>query len=540
MLKIIRRSAIGILITMTFTCAHADDLLQIYQLALKNDPTFRAAEAQYMSDKQNIGIARAALLPSLDLSAAYNRSYNNTNLNGNFYDTTQQYGVSLSQPLFNLAGWQAVKNAKATVKASQATFNAALQTLIFNTAQAYFNVLQAYDDLRFSLAEQRALARQLQQNEERFKVGLIAITDVQQTRAQYDSVSAQVITDRNNIANRLEELREITGEFNNQLAGLKDNLPLVKPDPANINQWVDTAIRQNYNLLAARFSSEAAQDNISVQSSARWPVVSLNGSFTNSRDKNPGNNSLARTNNNAAVAGVAVSFPVVQGGLVGANTRQAIYQYAQASANAETTYRSTVANTRKSYLGVISGIAVIQADKQAVISNESALKATEASYIVGTQTMFDVLNAQSNLYEAQKNLASDQYSYLLNTLSLKQAAGTLSVHDLSIINSWLGKNIDFSKYDSRNYEPSYSYSRPKKLSSSSSYSQQKSATKSTQQKPKTKSINHNATPKTGTNKPNQTKTLSHKTSTKQPQASNNAAPAQQVSLPVPMKTNTKA
>ena len=432
----------------------AKNLLQIYDLALQNDPTFKAAEANMMANKQALGIARSILLPSLDLRGSAARTFNKFKPTGNFSDTDTKYAVSITQPIFNLVGWTSIRNANAIVKQAEATYNFAAQDLMLRVATAYFNVLQAYDNLRFSLAEQRALARSLEQNEERFKVGLIAITDVEQTRAQFDSVSAQVITDSNNIANRLEELREITGEFNNHLVGIKERLPLVKPDPTNINSWVDTANSQNYSLQAARFAMQAAKDNISVQSTTRWPVVNASGSYSYERHTNGGNAGLS--NNNAVLAGVSVDFPVYQGGLVTANTRQATYQYAEAAANMEKIHRSTVADTRKAYLGVLSGIAVIKADKQAVISSQSSLKATEASYTVGTQTMFDVLNAQSGLYEQEKNLANDQYSYLISTLTLKQAAGTLSVNDLAIINSWLSKKeIDFTKYDTRQHVPSY-------------------------------------------------------------------------------------
>lgn len=409
----------------------AVNLLDVYQQAQDNDPTYKVARAQWLSDRENIVISRAALLPAITASAEYGKDF--------AYSKNRRgvYEVNLTQPIFNYAAWAALSTAKSAVKASAAQFSAAAQDLMLRTAQAYFGVLEAQDILRYTLAEKRSVAKQLEQTRQRYKVGLVAITGVYQAQAQYDTTVANEIKARNDLANAKEKLREITGAQYESFAELGSSLPLVTPSPDNIDQWVETAEQQNYSLQAARFNEESSRENINAKRAGHLPVLNLAGKaqYTSINDKFTGDGT-----SEYAGGGVQLAVPVVQGGAVVAQSNQASYDYQKAVATTELTRRTVISNTRQDYLGVLSGISVIKADKQAIVSNRSSLKATEAGYIVGTQTMVDVLKVQSDLYNAQKNLATDQYGYILQTLALKNDAGTLSGSDLQQINSWLRAN----------------------------------------------------------------------------------------------------
>lgn len=464
------KKRLAILLATAFTFAthntFAANLIEVYQQALVSDPTFQAAQATLMANREALPINIAALLPSVAATGSFTREHTNQEITGmvtgptnnpnipntpsesseDFYNNSTIYNLSITQSIFNYSNWMKVKNAGAVVKQAEATFNAAAQNLMIQTATAYFNVLEAHESLQTLSAQRKALNEQLIQTEQRFKVGVIAITGVQQVKASYDSVVAQEIAAKNQLADTLEALRAITGTFYPNLAGLKKSMPLVSPHPADINRWVNVAAMQNYTLLAAEYAAEAAKDNIYIQASGHLPVVTANGGYNSDKESDPFGDGQTQLTNTAS-AGVTVNLPIYQGGLITAQTRQASYLYAQSSAQMETTYRQTVSQTRESYLGVISGISKIKADRQAIISNETSLKATQAAYMVGTNTLVDVLTQQSNLYNSILTYTQDQYAYLISTLQLKQAAGTLSLRDLAIINAWLGKQINFSSFD---------------------------------------------------------------------------------------------
>jgi len=216
-------------------------------------------------------------------------------------------------------------------------------------------------------------------------------------------------------------------------------LPLVTPDPIDIEKWVTISEKQNYTLQATRYGRLAAHDNIAVKVGGNYPVLNATAGYTNSRDDNYGGRNLSGTSQNMN-AGLSLSFPLLQGGGTLAQTRQAEHQYELAVATEDKTHSQTTSNTRQAYLGVMSGISKVKADAQAVKSNESNLSATQAAYAAGTRTMVDVLDAEATLYDSQKTHATDQYTYILQTLSLKNLAGTLSPDDLRQVNTWLQKN----------------------------------------------------------------------------------------------------
>ncbi|NNM58736.1 MAG: TolC family outer membrane protein [Legionellales bacterium] len=428
------------------------DLIQVFGQALQGDPGFKATVANIKATNEGVPIAVSALLPQLTTQANAQRQWltnrAGTPVNvpgfppvtfgqGQFDFNYGQYQVNLNQSIFDYALWAGVSKAKYLSKSANASYTAALQSLMAQTATAYFNVLSAQDNLRYVEAEKKAVYQQLDQARQQYKVGVIAITNVYQAQAQYDTLLSQEIAAQNNVINQRENLRAITGVYYDDLAGIKNELPLVMPAPADPNRWVKTATLQNWTLISQQFNAASFKANVTEQAAGHLPTLSAYASNVGTKaGAGPGGKVDATEN----TVGIQLTFPVFQGGLVTSETKQAEYQYQNALENMDQTYRQVVDDTYTSYNDVVSGINQVRADKQSILSNASSLRSTIEGYKVGTQTMLDVLQAQQNLYQAEQQFSTDQYSYINATIALKEAAGTLSINDIKIINNWLSKH----------------------------------------------------------------------------------------------------
>lgn len=421
----------------------AVDLMDIYAQALENDPDFKIAYTTYMSSRESIPQAQAALYPQLTLGAQTQRAYEDfvTNFTlDNTYYNSNRWQVNASQAVFNFQAWALVQQAKATVKASQATFNDSAQNLLMRTAQAYFNILLSEDTLQFAEAKKRANWRQMQLAKDRLAVGIDTITTVYEAQAAYDQSTADVIAARNARINERENMRKLTNHVYENIASLRDNtIPLITPEPNDVEDWIDAGLRQNYKLLASKYTFQASRENIKVANSGSWPVLSFQGNANQVRNNNMDtrpNIPLPARNTNANVE-LVLNFPVYQGGLIESQTRQAQFDFLTASQRMEQTYRNVGVNSRIAFNTIIDGISKVKADRQSIISARNSLESTEAQFQAGTRVMVDVVNAQQELFERQLQLASDQYRLIAALLNLKYLAGTLNVTDLEQINSWL-------------------------------------------------------------------------------------------------------
>jgi outer membrane protein len=432
---------LSLLVLLSFDIVASPDLIDVYQKSLQNDPIFKQARATYFSSKESLPQAMSQLFPNVVTTGFINKiDYHSVNVNPLFGVSSNyrqnNYTLTATQPIFNYTAWMQTRLAKDTVKSAQATFNSAAQDLMIRTATAYFNVLQAKDNLRFALAKKRANYRQLDQARQRFKVGLDAITAVYEAQAAFDSSRAQVISNRNNLSNQYENLRKLTKIKYTSLTPLRGaHVPLIKPKPNNVMIWERTALKQNYQLLAAYYNKNASQKNIKVQTGGHLPTLNLQGSFSETVSNSP--SPFLGSDVKQGTIGLALNFPIFQGGLVLSQVKQAGYDFENAMQQYQAAYLDTQANTHIAYNNITDGISTIRADRQAVKSAANSLESTETQFKVGTRTMVDVVNNQQHLFETQTNLAIDQYSYILSILQLKFQAGTLSTSDLAQINSWL-------------------------------------------------------------------------------------------------------
>ncbi len=407
--------------------AATETLLDIYRLAQSEDRQLRAAAASLEAVREQIPLARAAYLPSVVAGANAYRNYQDPE--GSPSDTYSSHDLTLSlqQPLFDRAAWLRQGQASVRVKQAEVGYTAAEQGLILRAAQAYFAVLDAAADLRALLADKEATARQLDQTKQRFEVGLIAITDVHEAQARFDRVVSEEIVARNRLDSARESLRVITGRYHPDLAGLADTIALVRPDPDDIQGWVERAAQGNLELLAAQYGVDVARDEIEVRRSGHYPTVGLVASYG---DFNTGSNSFGSVDRDSGQVGVEFNLPLYLGGQVQSLTRQAEAQLREASELYDLRSRAVEQQARDAYRTVIASIAAVEALRQAVVSTQSALDATQAGFEVGTRTIVDVLDAQRTLFTAERDLTVARHRYVLSTLALKQAVGTLGPGDV--------------------------------------------------------------------------------------------------------------
>ncbi len=451
---------LGFMMAAISSPSQAENLLDVYQQAVANDPSFKQAEADFFAAEQQLPLAKAALLPNISADAGIflNNQQFTTDAaffrNGSFVST----GVTLNlyQPVFNWKIWKSIAYAEASIKAATANYYFAQQDLITRTVRAYLNVLQANDILRFTRANKAALAQAYDTAKKKFDVGLVAITDVYEAQARYDQASAQELANMNALENTQETLHQITNHYYNVLDGLSDKgIPLATPLPNNIDEWSQTASKQNYQLQAQHFVVLAAKENIGIQFAGHLPSVAIQGSFSDQRlfNRTLTFTDPAQTENiiqQSTGVGLVATLPIYSGGSVVTHTRQARYQYASASALEEVVYRRVVAQTRQAFLGVVSNTAQIKADAQSIISAKNALVSATTGYQVGTRILLDLLNDTTQLYQSQQQHALDQYSYMNNYVALKQAAGILNNEDLISLCHWLNKPLNLKAAQSIN------------------------------------------------------------------------------------------
>ena len=420
--------------------AYAVDLMEIYGHALDSDPQYRQVAATKRAVMEQRPQALAQLLPSLSFSA--NAFTNEQEIDSIFNPIEQQgkvtyssrgYSLDLTQPLFR--GDRIIRYLQAgnQIKQADAELIAAEQDLILRTTTAYFEVLAAYDNLGFAEAEKKSLSRQLDQAKQRFDVGLTAITDVQEAQAGYDRAFAAEIEARNNVDNSTESLREITGAYFSGLATLGETMPLLSPQPEEIETWTGAALEQNLNVLAAQHAVDNARREIKRQQAGRLPTLDMVA--RHSLDETGGR--FGSFESTTSSVGVQLNVPIFQGGYVNSRVRETHERLNAELERLEQARRNAQRLTRQAYLGVISGISRVNALKQAVVSSETALQATEAGFEVGTRTAVDVVAAERATSQARRDYARARYDYLLDTLRLKQASGSLSAADLSQVNRWL-------------------------------------------------------------------------------------------------------
>ena len=440
--------------------SNAASLLEVYQQALQSDPLIHEAEARRLAALEAQPQARSALFPQINASGFWQQGNPEgtdvialgpplgdiTNQQESKRETTA-WNVGLRQTLFRWDQIVGLKQAGKIVSRAEADREAAQQDLIIRVARRYFEVLGAEDRLTSIHADRLAIARQLEQAKQRFDVGLIAITDVQESQAAYDQSVAAEIQAKRELATSRNFLREITGEYVSTLSAPSENFPLPNPNPADEQSWIELAMGQNLALVSSRLDEQIARHEISFRRTGRYPTVDFVAGYgdsettVSSRILNGATAGDLTFDNKGDSISIEVSLPIFTGGRTSSRIREAVYLHRASREQLQRVTRETERATRDAYLGVLSEISRVKALKQAVASSRTALEATQAGFDVGTRTIVDVLNSQRALYIAITNYYQSRYVYIGNVLLLKQAAGTLQIQDLEQIDQWLEDRI---------------------------------------------------------------------------------------------------
>jgi outer membrane protein len=420
--------------------AGAEDLMQVYREAQRNDAVFAAARAALEAGRERQPQGLALLLPTLNLTASATRNRFELDSrdplilpSSTRYPESASYTLTLTQPLFRQQNWLQYQQGGHQVRQAEAVYGQSWQDLIIRVAQAYFDVLAAHDTLALVRAQKTATAEQLAQAKRNFEVGTATITDTHEAQARYDLIAAQEIAALNDLETKRRALQLIIGREPGELVELRRDVKLSPPNPPDMQAWVELAEKQGYPVLVAEAAAEVASLEARRARAAHLPTLDFVATHGQS-GQNATNESSVGRDTTVTVIGLQFAMPLYQGGGLNSREREAASLNTKAREDLENARRSAALAARQSYLLVINGIAVVEALEQALVSSQSALDSNKLGYEVGVRINIDVLNAQQQLFLTRRDLAVARYNLITNNLKLKAAAGTLREEDLELVN----------------------------------------------------------------------------------------------------------
>ncbi len=436
----------GLVLCGALPAAMAADLLSVYREAQSADAVYAAARASYTAGQEKLPQGLSGLLPAVTVQA--NTQYNDRNISfrppapglvgGNSTYNSNSVTVTATQPLFRYQNWVTYEQAKNQVSQSEATFLQANQDLILRVAQAYFDILLAENNVLLAAAQKTAFAEQLAQAKRNFEVGTATITDANDAQARHDLAVSQEIAAQNDLEIKKQTLRQIIGRAAPEIAKIGTGFVAQLPVPNNMDKWVDNGTSTSLQVRIAQANLDIAAQDVSKNRGGHLPTLDAVATYNDAAQGagfqiGPGYDTSIR------YIGVQLAVPLYQGGLVNSKVREALAGQDKARQDLENTKRTVALNTRTAFLGVTSGTAQIKALETALISSQSSLDSTKLGQEVGVRTQVDVLNATQQLISARRDYAQAIYSYAINVLKLKAAAGTLTDDDLAYVNQWLEK-----------------------------------------------------------------------------------------------------
>ena len=454
---------LGILVVSfaSSSLSYGEDLFTILQLALDNDPALKQAEASYRANRENMIQSRSSLLPTLGAGVTTTRLTSGPSdpvyadipdpVTGELVRTLVQeehsfrpgvnnnnWGLSLTQSLFNLSSWYGFQSAKASDRAAAVNLAAQEQDLIMRVAGAYLDVLRAQDLLETNIQEEEAALRSLEQTQQREEVGLVAITDVYDSQAAYDLARNTTILQQDFLRSRYEALEAITGQAHPEIEVLREDFPIVDVD-GSLNAWEQQADNNSLAIAAAEFNLEASRQNLRARKSDHLPTIDFSGQYGQSVTSPIVNQGISIGGGSyyRSSLSLSLSIPLYAGGAIGSRRRAAEYNVIAAKESLELTRRQLTQNLRNAYRRVNTDVLVIAQRQQSITSAQSALDATELGAEVGTRNIVEVLLARENLFRALRQYAEARYTYVFDSLLLKQISGILTPQDIIEINEWL-------------------------------------------------------------------------------------------------------
>ncbi|WP_432414788.1 TolC family outer membrane protein [Chromohalobacter israelensis] len=424
----------------------AADLWTITQDALQNNATLGASLSTFQSVEAGRDVARGSLLPQIDATAqvAHNNSLESqssslsqgtggTTSGGESSYNSTSAGLELTQALYDATSWAALEIAKRETDQQALLLQADRQQLLYDVASAYFEILRAHEVLEARISQEKAIQRQLDQAQEQFDVGLVAVTDVNEAQASYDLARAQRISAENDLQVSFEALERLTGKRYDSIDALSDDLPIESPEPAGRDNWIQMAIANNPNVQAAQAAVDVSQAEVEQAEAGHKPTLSA---FANYKYSDSDQDVYDGHNANTEV-GLTAKLPIYRGGTTSAQVRQQTYSLEATQYDFEAQRRDTTQQVRSLFTQVMNDVESVDAQRQAIVSNRSALEATRSGYEVGTRNIVDVLDAEQSLYQAIADYADARYTYVTDMVELRQQAGVLDTNVIRELNQWL-------------------------------------------------------------------------------------------------------
>ena len=414
----------------------AQGLTALYEAARAYDATYLAARAQAEAAEYKAAQANALGLPTL--SANVKGVATQIDLPGGRSGDNNafQTGLNGRMPLFNKANQATMEQAQRSLIASKAELEAAEQDLIIRVTQAYFDVLAASDTVALTKTSKAAILEQLASAKRNFEVGTATITDTREAQAKADLATAQQIAAENELINRRIALAYLVGRRDIEPLPLASPVVLPTIVPKNVEEWVTVADTVHPQVIRARTALEVAKLEIAKSKAGELPtidaVASLGANYATGDSIIPG------TTRSGSV-GVELNWPLYTGGAVQNRIKESVSLEQRSREEFENARRTVAQNTRVAFWGVQSGEALVKALEAAESSSRLSLEATQLGYKVGVRVNIDVLNAQTQLFQTQRDLFKSRYDVLVNSLRLRQASGQLTPNDLLAVNSLLAK-----------------------------------------------------------------------------------------------------
>jgi len=408
--------------------AQAYSLAEAAAAALAQDPSYRAAEQARLAGQEKKPQGIAGLLPSVSgTAAARDLSYAGADLD------YRSYSLSLTQPLFNLASIQAARQGFEQVKASEATFQAARQEALLRVAEAYFKVLTEQDNLSSVQAEKTAIGEQLEQAKRSFEVGSATVTDQQEAQARFDLAVAKEIAANNSLSVARSALVLLTNQpLPDRLVGPSGSIAIARPEPSTAEPWIEQARTNSFSVLKAQAEAVSARYEVTKKMAGHLPSLDLVANRTYSQET-----TAVDTNSGSNYVGLSLTVPLFAGGLTLSQTREASALQVKADLDLQATRLQAEQSARTAYLNAVAGLSQVQALEAAEKSSKLALDSNKLGYEVGVRINIDVLNAQQQLYAAQRDLSKARYDTLLAGLKLRASVGSLQTNDLDSVSQLL-------------------------------------------------------------------------------------------------------
>jgi outer membrane protein len=419
--------------------AWAQDLQSLYNDARGYDATYLAAKSNAASAEFRAAQSDALARPSAALQATAGLARTDPAGSRLAADASYSAGASVNgkYPLFNKGNKVTIERAYKGLTVAQADVDAAEQDLIVRLAQAYFDVLAAQDTLATTRASKAAITEQLASAKRNFEVGTATITDTREAQARFDLASAQEIAADNDLRTKRIALDTLVGRSGVQPKPLLVPVVLPATKPANAEEWVTGADQQHPTVRRAKVGLDVAMLDTEIARAAELPTVDAVGSV--------GVNNLGKSNfgtngtSNTATLGVQLNWPLYTGGATQNRIKETLALEDKSRNDLEAARRGVAQGARVAFFGVQSGLAQVKALEAAESSSKLALEATQLGYKVGVRVNLDVLNAQTQLFTTQRDLAKARYDVLMGGLRLRQAAGQLAPADVDAVNRLLAK-----------------------------------------------------------------------------------------------------